>query len=242
MYEVSYWKKSFNKKRPDFRHIETVMFDLDGLLADTEELHVRAYHEVAKHLGIILTDEYMHSFIGLSTAENVKKIIRDFKIQQFNFNDIIKLRYENYYKIISCTPLYPMEGAGECLERVKIKGLKKGLVTSSLREHALGVLENIKKYSDGLQKLLSFDFMIFGDEIKHPKPSPDIYKQASLLANSIPSKCLALEDSEAGVISAKRAGMKVIAVPNYHTRNQNFDLADMVLPSLKEVAILDFLQ
>jgi len=246
MSNISYPKKRVKnniKKVKDWSGIKSVMFDLDGLIADTEDLHLRAYHEVAKYLGIVLTDEYMHSFIGLSTAENVKKIIKDFKIENYSFDDIVRLRYENYYKIISHTPLFPMEGALECMERVKQKGLKKGLVTSSLREHAIGVLKNIQKYTNGaFDPLKFFDFMLFGDDIEHSKPQPDIYIKASKVADTPPSKCLALEDSEAGVISAKRAGFLVIAIPNYHTKNQNFDLADMVLLSLKEVALLDFLQ
>ena len=87
-----------------------------------------------------------------------------------------------------------------------------------------------------------FDVKIFGNEVKKLKPEPDIYAEAAKRVNIKPEKCLVLEDSQSGVISAKRAGMFVIAVPNIHTLNQNFDTADLVVSSLLDVAGMDLLK
>jgi beta-phosphoglucomutase-like phosphatase (HAD superfamily) len=76
---------------------------------------------------------------------------------------------------------------------------------------------------------------VFGSEIKHLKPEPDIYLEALKRLGTDSSGCIAFEDSEAGVIAAKRAGLYTVAVPNGHTSGQNFDMADRKFASLREV-------
>jgi beta-phosphoglucomutase-like phosphatase (HAD superfamily) len=84
--------------------------------------------------------------------------------------------------------------------------------------------------------------MVFGDDIENLKPAPDIYIEAIRRLRSAPERGIALEDSEAGVMSAKSAGLQVIAVPGPHTRDQNFKKADRILSSLEDVAKLGLFQ
>lgn len=133
-----------------------------------------------------------------------------------------------------------MEGAIDCMELINGKGLKSALVTSSIKKLALAILDNISFHSGLLQNIgESFSVTVFGDEIKNLKPEPDIYIHAIERLGVKPEYCCALEDSEVGVASAKRAGLFVIAVPNSHTKNQCFDHADLIVSSLKEVIQLD---
>ena len=222
--------------------IEAVFFDLDGLLADTEDVHYKSYNIVAEHLGIALSKKYMQSFYGIATSENILMIMKDFNIKHHSYEDILKLRYDSYHSLIKETPLSPMEGAEVCIEKIRTKGLKSGLVTSSMKDHALTVLKNISKHFNATGNLAGFfNVMVFGSEITHLKPEPDIYTEAARRLNIDPAKCAALEDSEAGVISAKRAGLFVVAVPNQHTNGQNFGMADLSTASLLDVAGMDFL-
>jgi beta-phosphoglucomutase-like phosphatase (HAD superfamily) len=229
------------------RKIEAILFDLDGLLADTEELHVMAYEVVAKRTGINMNREYIQSFIGRSTKENIWQIIDDFHITEYSFDELLRIRFESYYEVINTVPVKPMKGALNCIEKVRAKNLKLALVTLSMREHALSVLENISKNlmykSGGGDHSLTdfFDEMVFGNEIHNPKPEPDIYLEALKRLQTPPDSCIALEDSEAGVISAKRAGLTVIAVPNEHTKSHDFQMADWICTSLYEVAEMEFL-
>jgi HAD superfamily hydrolase (TIGR01509 family) len=222
---------------------KAILFDLDGLLADTEHLHVLAYDRVARRLGIKLNREYINAFIGIATRENIIKIMNDFQIPEKRFDEILELRYESYHNIVKETPLFPMEGAVECVQKAEKTNLKRGLVTSSLREHALSVLENISRnYGENnhINMVEFFDVMVFGSDVVRLKPEPDIYVEATRRLKLAPESCIAIEDSEAGVISAKKAGLTVIAVPNVHTRRQEFYMADYILNSLHEVLDLSF--
>jgi beta-phosphoglucomutase-like phosphatase (HAD superfamily) len=228
--------------------IRAVFFDLDGLLADTEDLHTMAYEIVAEKTGIRMSREYIQSFIGRATGENISQIIRDFSITGYSFDELLKLRFDSYFEVVQRVPIRPMAGALECIRRVQAKGLKRALVTLSMKEHALTVLENISntlriESGDGSFDLMSFfDVMIFGDQITNPKPDPEIYLQTLSRVGLGADGCVALEDSEAGVVSAKKAGLYVIAVPNAHTRAQSFEMADLILPSLAHVATMEFLR
>jgi HAD superfamily hydrolase (TIGR01509 family) len=215
---------------------DTALFDLDGLLADTEDLHVAAYREVAEHLGITLDREYINAFIGVSTRDNVKRIMGDFGIPPGRFDEILRLRYDSYRDIVRRTPLKPMEGALECVKRAGDSGMKRGLVTSSMKDHAISVLQSISAHA-GLNGGLveSFDAAVFGSEINRLKPEPDIYLEALRRLETDARGCVAFEDSEAGVIAAKRACLFTVAVPNVHTRHQNFDAADLRFSSLRDV-------
>ena len=98
------------------------------------------------------------------------------------------------------------------------------------------MLENLQSHFDSVIRLDNyFEVRVYGDEIKKSKPAPEIYLKALERLNIRPEDCIALEDSEAGVISAKTAGIRVFAVPNRHTRNHRFDRADRVLGSLEEI-------
>lgn len=229
-------------KDNSLKTIEAVFFDLDGLLADTEDVHYKSYNIVAGHLGIVLSKKYMRAFYGVATRENIKMIIKDFNIKDHRYEDILKLRYDSYHSLIKETPLSPMEGAEVCIEKIMACNLKSGLVTSSMKNHALTVLKNISRHFSATGNLAEFfNVMVFGSEITHLKPAPDIYTEAVRRLNIDPAKCAALEDSEAGVISAKRAGLFVVAVPNQHTNGQNFGMADLSASSLLDVAGMDFL-
>jgi beta-phosphoglucomutase-like phosphatase (HAD superfamily) len=116
--------------------------------------------------------------------------------------------------------------------------MKRALVTSSMKDHAISVLENISAHAGwngGGSLSESFDAMVFGSDIRRLKPEPDIYLEALKRLGTDGSAGIAFEDSEAGVISAKRAGLYTVAVPNGHTMTQNFDRADLKFASLREV-------
>ncbi len=221
---------------------EAVFFDLDGLLVDTEGIHVRAYEEVAEHLGIALTADYVNAFIGAPTSENIKRIMADYDVPVERYEKILKIRYDRYAELVRKIPLLPMDGAVECVLRAKEKGYRTALVTSSMREHTVAVLDNITKHSNfKINVAACFDTMVFGDDIARQKPEPDIYHEAVSRLDIAPDAAVALEDSEAGVTAAKTAGVHVIAVPCHNTRDQDFTRADKIVESLQEILTLDFL-
>jgi beta-phosphoglucomutase-like phosphatase (HAD superfamily) len=182
--------------------------------------------------------EYFDTLIGIATRDNIRRIIRDFGIPGHRYDEILSIRYDRYHEIVKRTPLRPMEGARECVKQAGESGMKRGLVTSWMKEHAISVLENISAragFNGGGGLFESFDVMVFGSEMGRLKPEPDVYLEALKRLGTDGAGCVAFEDSEAGVIAAKTAGLFTVAVPNGHTRNQNFDTADSKLASLREV-------
>jgi len=218
------------------RNILAVLFDLDGLLADTEELHVRAYKNAFGTIGITVSEQEMYRGMGVSTRENVKRIMKERGIPSQRTAELIRLRYDAYYRLVRSEPIAFMDGVPRCLKYVLEKGLRRALVTSSIKKHGEAVLENLQAHTDsGILLDRYFEQRFYSDEINKSKPAPEIYLKARERLNIRPELCLALEDSEAGVISAKEAGLLVFAVPNRHTRNHHFDRADRILGSLEEI-------
>jgi beta-phosphoglucomutase-like phosphatase (HAD superfamily) len=223
--------------------MKALFFDLDGLLVNTESLHVRAYQAVADHLGIPLAREYVHSFLGAPTKSNVMRIMEDNGVPADEFDRLLKIRYDSYLEIIENTPLHLTEGALPCLDMSRERELITALVTSSIREHAMAVLENVSRTTPGNGSLVDFfSTMVFGDDVPLCKPAPDLYIEATGRLGVEPSEGAALEDSEAGVTSAKAAGLFVIAVPCEETDGQDLSGADVIVSSLVDVCSLDNLR
>ncbi|MBN2322734.1 MAG: HAD family phosphatase [Spirochaetes bacterium] len=217
-------------------NIHAVLFDLDGLIADTEGLHVTAYREAFDTFGMTVSEEEMYRGMGVSTRENVERLMKDHNIPFEKKDEFIRIRYEAYFRLVKSEPVSFMDGAVECLKYAKEKGVRRGLVTSSIRKHGEAVLANLQSHNDsGILLDRYFEIRVFGDDIKKSKPEPEIYLKALARLSIRPEHCVALEDSEAGVISAKAAGIRVFAVPNRHTLNHRFDMADEVLRSLLEI-------
>lgn len=206
--------------------ITTIIFDLDGLLADTERLHWRAYQEALQGHGAVLTEaEYAEHWVRTG------KGIGDWVAQQ-NLNlDPLELRAhksKRYLELLA-TELRPMPGALELLE--KLRGNKTmALASSSYRDAVDGVVR-------GLDIGYYFAVIVTGLDVERVKPAPDIFLAAARQAGARPSQCLVLEDAEKGVCAAHEAGMRCIAVPTRQTRHHDFSRATRVCFSLNEVTL-----
>jgi HAD superfamily hydrolase (TIGR01509 family) len=204
--------------------ITTVIFDLDGLLADTEKLHWRAYHEALQAHGADLTEsDYVEHWVRAG------KGIGDWLAQHGLTLDPLVLRAhksKRYLELLA-TELRPMAGALELLE--KLRGKKTlALASSSYRDAVDGVLQ-------GLDIAHYFQAVVSGLDVARVKPAPDIFLAAAWQAGAMPSQCLVLEDAEKGVVAALEAGMSCIAVPTEQTRYHDFSQATRICRSLNEI-------
>jgi HAD superfamily hydrolase (TIGR01509 family) len=206
--------------------ITTVIFDLDGLLADTEKLHWRAYQEALHAHGPVLTEaDYVEHWVRAG------KGIGDWLAQHGLNLDPLALRAHKArrYLELLATELRPMDGAVKLLQT--LRGAKTmALASSSYRDAVEGVLR-------GLDIGHYFQVVVTGLDVKKVKPAPDIFLTAARQAGAMPFQCLVLEDAEKGVLAAHRAGMRCVAVPNKHTRHHDFSLATRVCTSLNEITL-----
>ena len=206
--------------------ITTIIFDLDGLLADTEKLHWRAYHEALKAHGAVLAEsEYVEHWVRAG------KGIGDW-VAQCGLNlDPLALRAhksKRYLELLA-TELRPMAGALELLEKLRAKKTL-ALASSSYRDAVDGVLR-------GLDIGHYFQAIVSGLDVERVKPAPDIFFAAARQVGALPRQCLVLEDAEKGVLAARKAGMSCIAVPTEQTRHHDFSKATRICSSLKEITL-----
>jgi HAD superfamily hydrolase (TIGR01509 family) len=206
--------------------ITSVIFDLDGLLADTERLHCLAYQEALRFHGAGVTDrEYGEHWVR--SGRGIAEWITDRGLTL----DPIALRADKSraYLDLLQSQLRPMEGALALL--AKLHGRKNlALASSSYRDAVDGVLT-------GLGITRYFQVIVTGLDVSHVKPAPDIFLAAAEQLRVSPAECVVLEDAEKGVIAANLAGMRCIAIPNQHTHHHDFSKATRVCSSLNEITV-----
>ena len=204
--------------------INTAIFDLDGLLADTERLHCRAYQMALAEQRVALdVGEYCEHWV-----RHGKGIVDWVAAHNLPLDpNALRLRKAEHYLDLLVSSLRPMDGALELLDALHGK-IKIALASSSYRDAIDGVLA-------GLNIAHFFDVIVSGLDVPQVKPAPDIFLKAAHDLGVEPGECLVLEDAEKGVTAAHRAGMRCIAVPNEFTRHHDFSKATKICSSLKEI-------
>jgi len=206
--------------------ISAAIFDLDGLLAETEQLHCRAYQLALGEKNVELNEpEYAEHWIrhGKGIVDWVES--HGLRVDPH----ALRQRKSEHYLTLLETSLRPMAGALELLEALN-GNLRIGLASSSYRDAVDGVLTRLKIAH-------YFETIVSGLDVARVKPAPDIFLRAAFDLGVAPSECLVLEDAEKGVIAAHSAGMRCIAVPNALTRHHDFSKATLVCASLVEVSL-----
>ena len=186
--------------------MKNVIFDMDGVITDTEKLYRRFQLEEGKKLGI--PDDVMVvacERIAGGTKYTNKKSFEDvvgMGIDYFDFREAVVNKLDAHIRAHG-VELKP--GVADTLKYLKEKGVKVGLATSTVRERATGYLKayHIDRY---------FDELVFGDTVAHGKPAPDIYLKACEMLDVRPEEAIAVEDSINGIVSAGRAGMYPVMV------------------------------
>jgi HAD superfamily hydrolase (TIGR01509 family) len=209
-------------------NIELVIFDMDGLIFDTERIALEAWSIAAKEYGYEITEEVYVNTVGLN-SEKTKKFYMGHFGEDFPCDVIREKRYEITEKMIVEKGLPMKEGLLELLEYLKKTNLKRAVATSTERKRACNLLEQakIKDY---------FNYVICGDEIKSGKPEPEIFLKVAEKLGVENDRCIVLEDSFAGIMAASKAGMMPVMIPDMLQPNEEIlKLLHKKLGNLKEV-------
>lgn len=206
----------------------TVIFDLDGLLIDSEFISYQINHDLTVKYGKdISMEDYIHKYSGKTADRNMKTLIDEYHLP-LSVRDglsFVALKEKEYFK----QGVALKQGAEELLTYLRKNQYKLVLASSSTKERAINVLEQ-----NGIAAF--FDHMVFGTEVKRGKPYPDIFVKACVCAGEPIENCLVLEDSEAGIQAAFSAGIEVICIPDMKVPGEDFyKMAAAVLSSLKDV-------
>jgi HAD superfamily hydrolase (TIGR01509 family) len=207
--------------------IEAVVFDLDGVLIDSEHVWDEARQTLAEERGGRWTENASRDMMGMSSPEWSRYMRDDIGIDEEPEEisaDVVR-RLERIYR----DELPLIEGAREAVERLAARW-PLGVASSSNRELIDLVLE-----LSGLDRF--FAATVSSEEVPRGKPAPDVYREASCRLGVAPEYCAAVEDSENGILAAKAAGMRVLAIPNpqYPPHDEALAAADDVLGSLAEL-------
>ena len=213
--------------------MEAVLFDLDGLLADTEIISLKVYQELLEDFGIPFTEEtYSREYSGHREEENVQRFLDTYDLP-WNFDQTLDKVYELEARILA-KGVNLKKGSKNLLAFLQREGILIALATSSVESRARMILD-----SNGILSL--FDHLVFAKDVKRSKPYPDIFLKACSDLNVLPENCLVLEDSEAGIEAAYRAGIPVICIPDLKMPAQSFlNKTEQVFQDLD--AVRDYLE
>lgn len=208
--------------------INTVIFDLDGLLVDTEATWYRVFKNMLNDYGYEFSlEEYVKDHSGKTIVDNLKAVKAKYEIPLSVEEGVERAISDEGKFVEQGVDLKP--GAEELLQYLKTHGYKIVLGTSSKKDRAVTILK--QNHADHY-----FDAFVVGYDVKRSKPFPDIFLAAAERVDSVPEECLVLEDSEAGIQAAYAAGISVICVPDLkNPREEVAEKTAAILPSLHQV-------
>ncbi len=208
--------------------INTVIFDLDGLLVDSETVFYQLYQDLlSRYNKGFSMKEYGEKYCGRKLVNNINDIIADYRLP-LTFEQVDKFIADDEEKYIQKgIPL--KKGARELLDYLREKDYNIVLATSSLPERAMRILDfnHVTDY---------FKAKVFGPDVKNGKPNPDVFLLAAQKVQADVADCLVLEDSQQGITAAFNAGIKVICIPDVkNPAKEVADLCENIYSSLAEV-------
>jgi len=186
--------------------ITAVLFDMDGLVLDTEKLYTRFWQEAARACGYPMTKEQALGMRSLNRGAGLAKMQSYFG-PEVDYDFIRQKRIELMDAFVEKEGVTLKPGIRELLAFLKERGIKTAIATSSPMERTVLYLTSV-----GLQN--SFDELVSGYMVEKGKPEPDIYLYAAKKLGAEPRNCMVLEDSPAGILAAYRAGCVPVMVPD----------------------------
>ena len=205
--------------------VRAVIFDLDGLLADTEGLHSRAWRETLALSGVAVSEaDYAEHWIR--AGRGIAEYVEDHRLP-LDLETLRRRKAEIYHRLVDGSAR-AMPGALDLVRA--LHGQKKlGVATSSYRESVTAVLARVD---------VGRYFEVIGTYESAPrrKPHPDVLLYVASRLGVVPEACVVLDDAEKGIVAAHAAGMKSIAVPTADTRDNDFSRATLVVSSLEAVS------
>lgn len=212
--------------------IRAVAFDMDGLIFDTEALFFRVASEMLADRGKTFTREMMAAMIGRPAAIAGPALVEMAGLEDSPSALLAEAR-ERFDALIE-TAVHPMPGLFALLDRLQTLGIPRAVATSTRRGEAVKLLSQHHLIDH-------FAFVLGGDEVTRGKPDPEIYRTAAERLGVDPGSMLVLEDSPAGVASARAAGAFVVAIPHDHSPPDGLGAAHLLADRLDDPRVLELL-
>jgi len=207
---------------------KAILFDMDGVLVDSEPQHYRAWNLVFREMGFEMPWEPYKPCIG-STFPNLVRIVEEYTGKKIN--DLEAMRRSNKEKLKQVEAeegVAAVEGVKELIPRFQEKGWRMAVASSSPKEQIASTVKAL-----GIEDC--FELLFTGESVPNPKPAPDTFLRCAEAMGVRPEECIVIEDSYNGSLAARRAGMYCIGIQNPGSGDQDLSNADMVIKEFKEL-------
>ncbi|MBB5335728.1 HAD family hydrolase [Pectinatus brassicae] len=209
--------------------MKAFIFDMDGVIMDSEPLHNEIIVEMMTLFGLKAEEPYLASLCGLTIDHIFEKIKSDYNLD-ISVNDTVKKYNGKLVAHVHANQLVPISGIPELLQQLQAANIPAAVASSS-------PIEFIEASIDNLNLTHYFQFLLSGDEVEHGKPAPDIYLEAAKRLTVTPVDCVVLEDSHNGATAAKSAGMKCIGFKNPGSGIQDLSITDIIVDDVNDIDI-----
>lgn len=209
--------------------LRTVIFDMDGVIVDTEPVHRYAYYAHFSELGIEVPEEMYTSFTGFSTKNTYQKVKEHFQISQ-EVNDLVNRKRALFNEAFDTKPdLELIEGVRDLIVHLHQQDIELILGSSASKSTIYRVFHRFELFP-------YFTHIVSGEDFPQSKPDPAIFNQAASLAKiNTKEHCLIIEDSTNGIKAANAAGIKVLGYQSENSKQQDYSTADFVIKSFLDI-------
>lgn len=209
--------------------IQTVIFDMDGVIVDTEPVHNYAYHQHFKQLNIEITPEMYASFTGNSTKNIFQRLKEEFGLTE-DVETLVNIKRNLFNDAFdNKEDLYLLDGVEDLISELHSSGMQLVLASSSAKVTINRIFNRFKLHH-------YFTHIVSGEDFPKSKPHPAIFQHAAMLSNTPVENCIVIEDSTNGVLAAKAAGIYCIGYDSFHSKMQDYSKADEVIRHFSELS------
>ncbi|TYP98733.1 HAD superfamily hydrolase (TIGR01509 family) [Tenacibaculum adriaticum] len=210
------------------KDLKCVIFDMDGVIIDSELIHKKAYYETFDSLGLTVTEEIYDTITGSSTINAFQKLVNTFNLSE-NPEDLVLEKRKRYVNFFENDPnLHLVEGVEDIIHYFHQKGITLILASSS-------AMVNINRVFDRFDLHKYFKAKISGADLKASKPHPEIFEKAAVLGDFPKENCIVIEDSDNGIKAANDAGIFVFGYKNPEVHNQTLQNANAIIEKFNEL-------
>lgn len=208
--------------------LKAVLFDMDGVIVDTEPLHRKAYFLMFNDMNIAVTEAMYTGYTGQSTLNICKQLVDHFTILEKPETLVANKRKHFKYLFENDTSLQLLDGVLDLIQNYYNNGLTLVLASSAS-------MPNINRIFERFDLNQYFVAKLSGADLKESKPHPEIFIKAAEAAKQPRQNCMVIEDSSNGIKAANDAGIYVVGYDSKHSTNQDYSHANKVVSTFKEI-------